>query len=655
LMTTIELEHAIGFSATIPNVLNLSGNSLIYPAGGNVVISDMNDPHNQTFLRGHDDKITCLTTSPRFIASGQIGTNSDVIVWNQESKEIVYRLREHDHGVSCVAFSHDEKLLVTVGDHFDRNIFVWDMASGCIVSNSQFPAGTAQTASISSPAHGLTGRRGRPPPPSSTATSHTANSASVRHAPSAADGDIVAVAWGGHQRDIKRRPTQNYIFCTAGPVVTLWTLDPIQGTLTQNRFQAGSNVRLFTSVCFSPDGERCFVGTQSGDFAVFLVRTLVLEALVPACSGGLRVLSPTPDGGVITGGGDGTVKRFRMGTRGFVSDKITQLADGHCPVSSVALPPGGELTSFVACLDDGQVFRIPANDFRHSLLRVGHSGAVTSVAFPSGNSERFATCSPEDDTVRVWDLSNYDAISRCQVPRAHPLCLAWAGECLAVGYTTGELRFIDAADGRVLWTLMDAHRDGVTAIAVTRNGRFIITGGEGGEVRVWELRTRELVAHLKEHTQRVTGIVIFEDDQHILSCSKDRSFLCWDLKQQRRVSSHHHRIAMTAIGLFPDQHRALTTGLDRAITFWDMSVPDAVRTIPDAHGDHVTCAHLAHEQPIFATGGADQKLRLWNLDGSLLCEGPGHSSAVNALRFSPDDRQLVSVGEDGTVLVWNVF
>ena len=33
-----------------------------------------------------------------------------------------------------------------------------------------------------------------------------------------------------------------------------------------------------------------------------------------------------------------------------------------------------------------------------------------------------------------------------------------------------------------------------------------------GEVRVWELRNRDLVSHLKEHTKRVTGVKVFEDD-----------------------------------------------------------------------------------------------------------------------------------------------
>ena len=37
--------------------------------------------------------------------------------------------------------------------------------------------------------------------------------------------------------------------------------------------------------------------------------------------------------------------------------------------------------------------------------------------------------------------------------------------------------------------------------------RIQLTGGVRGEVRVWELRSREMVAHLKEHTMAVTDMV----------------------------------------------------------------------------------------------------------------------------------------------------
>ena len=61
--------------------------------GAAVCINDLNDPHQQSFLRGHDDSISCLTLSKtgRLLASGQKGRNSDVCVWDFNSRTLKFR------------------------------------------------------------------------------------------------------------------------------------------------------------------------------------------------------------------------------------------------------------------------------------------------------------------------------------------------------------------------------------------------------------------------------------------------------------------------------------------------------------------------------------------------------------------------------------
>jgi hypothetical protein len=45
---------------------------------------------------------------------------------------------------------------------------------------------------------------------------------------------------------------------------------------------------------------------------------------------------------------------------------------------------------------------------------------------------------------------------------------------------------------------------------------MIPTGGQEGELRVWELRSRELVSHLKQHGQRVPAVALYSDDSHAI-------------------------------------------------------------------------------------------------------------------------------------------
>jgi len=78
-------------------------------------------------------------------------------------------LSEHDYEVSCVEFSHDDRLLFSCGNPMDKRIFIWDCSSGFIVG-------------------------------------------SVNHCP-----EPTALArWGGYAKDIKGRDTIKYQFATTG-------------------------------------------------------------------------------------------------------------------------------------------------------------------------------------------------------------------------------------------------------------------------------------------------------------------------------------------------------------------------------------------------------------------------------------------------------
>jgi hypothetical protein len=38
--------------------------------------------------------------------------------------------------------------------------------------------------------------------------------------------------------------------------------------------------------------------------------------------------------------------------------------------------------------------------------------------------------------------------------------------------------------------------------------QFVASGGAGGELRVWDLASREMVAHMKHHTMAITDLKV---------------------------------------------------------------------------------------------------------------------------------------------------
>ena len=91
---------------------------------------------SDVFLVLYGDSATgSRSNNGAFLASGQHGENSDIVIWDFANKKAIYRLSEHDHEVALVSFSHDDRLLLSCGNALDGKLFVWNTANGHIVSS----------------------------------------------------------------------------------------------------------------------------------------------------------------------------------------------------------------------------------------------------------------------------------------------------------------------------------------------------------------------------------------------------------------------------------------------------------------------------------------------------------------------------------------
>jgi WD40 repeat protein len=237
-------------------------------------------------------------------------------------------------------------------------------------------------------------------------------------------------------------------------------------------------------------------------------------------------------------------------------------------------------------------------------------------------SDKFITSSA-DGTMRIWDANDYSVKARCvnQVansPGVHPLCALFTDEIVLSGWSDGKVRGYRVDNNQMLWQIDNAHKNGVTAIALSHNNKFIVSGGMEGEIRVWEIRSRELISHLKEHTSKVTKVQIFADDIHLLSCSRDKSILCWDLKNQKRISNQTVRMGgINCFAVSPtDSNQYLSVGQDRKITYWDIRKSQSQGSIESSpnpgESEELFAIDIQQTGKLFATGGQMGIVRIYD-------------------------------------------
>lgn len=69
----------------------------------------------------------------------------------------------------------------------------------------------------------------------------------------------------------------------------------------------------------------------------------------------------------------------------------------------------------------------------------------------------------------------------------------------------------------------------------------------------------------------------------------------------------------------------------------------------------VNALAITKEGEHFVSGGEDKLIKLWSYDeGFCTMTGEGHSGPITKIAIAPDQRFIVSVGNEGAIFMWKM-
>jgi len=234
-------------------------------------------------------------------------------------------------------------------------------------------------------------------------------------------------------------------------------------------------------VAFAPDGRHVLFGGANGLLGLWDVDTGNVVRRFVGHTIYVDGVAVSRDGKqALSAGTEGTVRLWDMAT----GRELQRMAGHTDGLSSVAFSPDGtralsgsrDHTMRLWDLRKGEQIRAPF---------LGHSDCVlwTVVFMPDGQQALSI-----DSTVRLWDL-NGDPPDRRQLRTfdAHTapvldVAVSSDGRRILSGSVDGTARLWDRFTGREIATLV-GHRNWIQAVALTPDGRFALTSG-GAEGRV---------------------------------------------------------------------------------------------------------------------------------------------------------------------------
>ena len=258
---------------------------------------------------------------------------------------------------------------------------------------------------------------------------------------------------------------------------------------------------------------------------------------------------------------------------------------------------------------------------------------IRSVCFsPDG---KYLATGAEDKLIRIWDIENKKIVMVLQGHEQDVYSLDYfpSGDKLVSGSGDRTVRIWDLKTGQC--SLILSIEDGVTTVAVSPgDGKFIAAGSLDRAVRVWDSETGFLVERLDSENELGTGhkdsvysVVFTRDGKKVVSGSLDRSVKLWNLYNVREngttsnsavceVTYIGHKDFVLSVTTTNNDEYVLSGSKDRGVLFWDTNSGNPLLML-QGHRNSVISVAVANGSPlgpncqVFATGSGDCRARIW--------------------------------------------
>jgi WD40 repeat protein len=230
----------------------------------------------------------------------------------------------------------------------------------------------------------------------------------------------------------------------------------------------------------------------------------------------------------------------------------------------------------------------------------------------------------------------------------------------------------DVRTGREVPSLLLRHPDGVLGMALSSDGRRLITSCLDGRGRVWDVERALATGYLKQSSGdgRVDAVDISPDGTLAVTVNtQSKHVQLWDLASlsERRLPNEDDRaspyLECDVIGgivwsatFSPDSRQLATVGGATA-RLWDVHAPrqptrDRMSFSPNGA---VAAADFSPDGALVVTGSWDNSAKIWDAKTGKAVRKliGGHTSFVNSAVFSPDGAWVLTAGDDRIAVLWN--
>ena len=196
----------------------------------------------------------------------------------------------------------------------------------------------------------------------------------------------------------------------------------------------------------------------------------------------------------------------------------------------------------------------------------------------------------------------------------------------------------------------------VRSVAISPDGKIAATCSSSPRVELWDLNSMKCIRKLIGNQRPACCVAMFPKGHRVVAGSYDGQIRIWNIKGRKGAKYiHRHRQAVKSVVVTPDGQTIVSGSEDCEIHLWDVSTGKLMGRLV-GHMEGVTSLAITSDGRTLCSGSHDKTVRVWDVQEKKCTRiFEGHTARIFSVVITPNGRTVLSGSLDKTIRVWDLY